>query len=98
VNIGPWQVSRVGGRLTARLLLRGGRPHSPAAGAGWAALQRPKAAGYGFSHIPIHYADKSEMERKARYAFMGWSAQQDRHGAFKLKPRYARFQLVLNKF
>jgi len=82
-----------------------------AAGAGWAALQRPaaptaacaaghgrrwlsRAAGYGLSRIPIHYAHKSETERKARYIFTGWSVQRDRHGAFKLKPSEARFQLV----
>jgi len=93
-----------------------------AAGAGWAALQRPAApaaacaagrsrcwatglagphcrqrpgaAGYGLSHIPIHYAHKSETEREARYTFTGWSAQCDRHGAFKLKPSEARFQPV----
>ena len=47
------------------------------------------------AHIPIHYAGKSETEREARYAFTGWSAQRDRHGAFKLKPSVARFQLVL---
>jgi len=28
---------------------------------------------------------KPETERKALYAFMGWSAQRDRHGAFKPK-------------
>jgi len=49
---------------------------------------------YGLSHIPIHYEDKSETEREARYVFTGWSAQHDRHGAFKLKPSEARFQLV----
>jgi len=47
------------------------------------------------AHIPIHYAGKSETEHKARYALTGWSAQRDRHGAFKLKPSEARFQLVL---
>jgi len=34
-----------------------------AASAGWAALQRPRAVGYGLSHIPIHYEDKSETKR-----------------------------------
>jgi len=52
------------------------------AGAGWAA-QQPRAAGYGLSHIPTHYADKAETEREARYVFTRWSAQRDRHGAFK---------------
>jgi len=34
------------------------------AGAGWAGLlQQPRGAGYGLSHIPTHYADKSETER-----------------------------------
>jgi len=33
------------------------------------------------------------MEREARYAFTGWSAQCDRYGAFKLKPSIVRFQL-----
>jgi len=27
----------------------------------------------------------------------GWSTQRDRHGAFKLKPSEARFQLVIDK-
>ena len=36
-----------------------------AVGAGSAA-QRPRAAGYGLSHIPIHYADKAQTEREAR--------------------------------
>jgi len=48
-----------------------GQPLSTAAGAGWAALQQPRAAGDGLLHIPIHYVDKSETERKAQYAFTG---------------------------
>ena len=58
-----------------------------------------RAAGYTDFHIflfPIHYEDKSETEREARYVFTGWSAQRDRHGAFKLKPSEARFQLVMS--
>jgi len=43
-------------------------------------------AGYGVSHTPIHCEDKAQTEREARYAFTGWSAQCDRHGAFKPKP------------
>jgi len=49
------------------------------------------------AHIPIHYGGKSETEREARYTFTGWSAQRDRHGAYKLKPSVARFQLVFDK-
>jgi len=43
---------------------------------------------------PIHYEEKYESECEARYVFTGWSAQRDRHGAFKLKPSEARFQLL----
>jgi len=39
---------------------------------------------------------KAQMECAARYIFTGWSAQRDKHGAFKLKPSEARFQLVHN--
>jgi len=39
---------------------------------------------------------KAQTERTARYIFTGWSAQRDKHGAFKLKPSEVRFQLVLN--
>jgi len=37
---------------------------------------------------------KARTERAARYTFTGWSVQCDKHGAFKLKPSKARFQLV----
>jgi len=37
---------------------------------------------------------KAQSEHAARYIFMGWSAQRDKHGAFKLKPSEAKFQLV----
>ena len=54
--------------------------------------------GYGVSHTPFHCEVKAQTECEARYAFTGWSAQRDRHGAFKLKPSEARFQLVLIYF
>ena len=47
------------------------------------------------AHIPIQYAGKSGTEREARYVLMEWSAQRDKHGAIKLKPSVARFQLVI---
>jgi len=39
---------------------------------------------------------KAQTKRAAQYIFMGWSAQRNKHGAFKLKPSEARFQLVIN--
>jgi len=41
---------------------------------------------------------KAQTERAARHIFMGWSAQRNKHGAFKLKLSEARFQLVILYF
>ena len=47
-------------------------------------------------HIFHSTTRRLQTERAARYILTGWSAQRDKHGAFKLKPSEARFQLVDN--
>jgi len=85
----------VGKKITILFRFSNGKQLA-AANAGWAALQAA-AKSCGLQTFTYSNPLRPQIRDGARSAiiFMGWSAQRDRHGAFKLKPSEARFQLVL---